>query len=114
MSVFERFERLNRVNLGSSSIRWQPSRRFWWKTIPINSKIHTLKFFSVTILSIVGHAGEVEYTFFDLGTQYPHFEVSVVWTPSLSMPTGLEVYHCSVEIYAMPSHQCRRNSGTQA
>ncbi|KAG1834613.1 hypothetical protein F4604DRAFT_1604778, partial [Suillus subluteus] len=29
---------------------------------------HPLKAFSMTILSIVGHAGEVERTFFDLGT----------------------------------------------
>jgi hypothetical protein len=40
----------------------------WWKNLPINSEIHPLKVFSVTILSIVGHAGEVERTFSDLGT----------------------------------------------
>ncbi|KAG1838893.1 hypothetical protein F4604DRAFT_1597744, partial [Suillus subluteus] len=40
----------------------------WWKNLPINSEIHPLKAFSMTILSIVGHAGEVERTFFDLGT----------------------------------------------
>ncbi|KAG1853162.1 hypothetical protein DFJ58DRAFT_396696 [Suillus subalutaceus] len=42
----------------------------WWKNLPINSEIHPLKAFSVTILilSIVGHAGEVERTFSDLGT----------------------------------------------
>ncbi|KAG2040859.1 hypothetical protein BDR03DRAFT_932489 [Suillus americanus] len=40
----------------------------WWKNLSINSEIHPLKAFSVTILSIVGHAGEVERTFSDLGT----------------------------------------------
>ncbi|KAG1804388.1 uncharacterized protein BJ212DRAFT_1280746, partial [Suillus subaureus] len=40
----------------------------WWKNLPINSESHLLKAFSVTILSIVGHAGEVERTFSDLGT----------------------------------------------
>ncbi|KAG1858880.1 hypothetical protein F4604DRAFT_1491200, partial [Suillus subluteus] len=38
------------------------------KTLPINFEIHPLKAFSVTILSIVGHVGEVERTFSDLGT----------------------------------------------
>ncbi|KAG1824700.1 uncharacterized protein BJ212DRAFT_1261522, partial [Suillus subaureus] len=40
----------------------------WWKNLPINSEIHPLKAFSVTILSITGHAGEVEHTFCDLST----------------------------------------------
>ncbi|KAG2045309.1 hypothetical protein BDR03DRAFT_800900, partial [Suillus americanus] len=31
----------------------------WWKTLPINSD-HPLKVFAVTMLSIVGHADEVE------------------------------------------------------
>ncbi|KAG1787732.1 ribonuclease H-like domain-containing protein, partial [Suillus plorans] len=39
----------------------------WWQNLPINSEIHPLKAFAVTILSIVGHAGEVERTFSDLG-----------------------------------------------
>ncbi|KAG1725390.1 hypothetical protein EDB19DRAFT_1582825, partial [Suillus lakei] len=40
----------------------------WWKNLPTNSEIHLLKVFAVTILSIVGHADEVERTFSDLGT----------------------------------------------
>ncbi|KAG1717606.1 hypothetical protein EDB19DRAFT_1590360, partial [Suillus lakei] len=40
----------------------------WWKNLPINSEIHPLKAFAVTILSIVGHAGEVERIFSDFGT----------------------------------------------
>ncbi|KAG1876516.1 hypothetical protein DFJ58DRAFT_647171, partial [Suillus subalutaceus] len=43
----------------------------WWKKLPINSEILPLKAFSVTILSIVGHAGEVVRTFSDLGTTQP-------------------------------------------
>ncbi|KAG1888381.1 hypothetical protein F4604DRAFT_1505373, partial [Suillus subluteus] len=39
----------------------------WWKNLPIISEIHPLKAFSVTNLLIVGHAGEVEHTFSDLG-----------------------------------------------
>ncbi|KAG1746405.1 hypothetical protein EDB19DRAFT_1580922, partial [Suillus lakei] len=40
----------------------------WWKNLPINSEIHPLKVFAVSILSIVGRAAEVECTFSDLGT----------------------------------------------
>ncbi|KAG1899347.1 uncharacterized protein F5891DRAFT_898335, partial [Suillus fuscotomentosus] len=40
----------------------------WWQNLPINSEIHPLKAFAVTILSIVGHADEVERTFSDLST----------------------------------------------
>ncbi|KAG2061175.1 hypothetical protein BDR06DRAFT_978764 [Suillus hirtellus] len=40
----------------------------WWQNLPVNFKIHPLKAFTVTILSIVGHAGEVEHTFSDFGT----------------------------------------------
>ncbi|KAG1846896.1 hypothetical protein F4604DRAFT_1958802 [Suillus subluteus] len=39
-----------------------------WKNLPINCEIHPLKAVSVTIISIVRHAGEVERTFSDFGT----------------------------------------------
>ncbi|KAG1854933.1 hypothetical protein DFJ58DRAFT_702981, partial [Suillus subalutaceus] len=35
----------------------------WWKDHSINSEIHPLRIFAVTVFSIVGHAGEVERTF---------------------------------------------------
>jgi len=44
----------------------------WWKDLPIHSEDHPLKAFAITMLSIVGHAGDVERLFSDLGTtQYP-------------------------------------------
>ncbi|KAG2031506.1 hypothetical protein BDR03DRAFT_972487, partial [Suillus americanus] len=43
----------------------------WWKNLPTNSEIHPHKAYSVTIMSIVGHAGEVERTFSDLGKTQP-------------------------------------------
>ncbi|KAG2034079.1 hypothetical protein BDR03DRAFT_1013688 [Suillus americanus] len=50
----------------------------WWNNLPINSKIHPLKAFSVTILSIVGHAevGIAVETAQDL-------EASFAWAPPL-------------------------------
>ncbi|KAG2740216.1 hypothetical protein P692DRAFT_201842526 [Suillus brevipes Sb2] len=40
----------------------------WWKNFPINTETYPLKAFAITIHSIVGHTGDVERLFSDLGT----------------------------------------------
>ncbi|KAF9231952.1 ribonuclease H-like domain-containing protein, partial [Melanogaster broomeanus] len=44
----------------------------WWENLPVSAEAHPLKAFTITILSIVPHAGEVERLFSALGsTQSP-------------------------------------------
>lgn len=44
----------------------------WWQNLPISSEDHPLKAFTIMMLSIVGHVGNVERLFSDLGmTQSP-------------------------------------------
>jgi hypothetical protein len=40
----------------------------WWKNLPINTETYPLKAFAIMIHSIIGHAGDVEQLFSDLGT----------------------------------------------
>ncbi|KAG2157798.1 uncharacterized protein EDB93DRAFT_1065158, partial [Suillus bovinus] len=66
----------------------------WWQNLPINSELHPLKAFAVTILSIVGHAGEVECTFSDLGT------TQSAWRCNLSV----EIFETLGKIHANLRH----------